>query len=78
MALETQDRIGGRHAATVVDYLYEGASGIRHYDADLACACVHGVLHQFLDYRCGALHNLPGRDHVCDLGRQNLQFAHFA
>ena len=77
VALECHAGIGGRHAAAVVNDLYEGAARILDEDADLRGAGVDGVFHEFLDHGSRALYDLAGGDLVGHrVGQQTYYIVH--
>ena len=66
MPLEGESRIGRRHAATVVDDLYHGPSGVQHDDMHFVGSCVERVLDEFLHDRRRPLDDLSGGNLVGD------------
>ena len=58
MALKGQSGIGIGHATAVVNDLNAGASRVNHQYVNGPGTGIHGILHQFLDNRCGALYHL--------------------
>ena len=67
MAFEADDSLVRRHAASVVNDLYECPAGIFQYHCYLPGSCIYRVLHQLLDYRRRSLHDLSRSYHVGDI-----------
>ena len=62
MGLEAHDGVVAIHAAAVVGDLYEPLAALLRRDADARRARVNGILDEFLDDGCGALHDFAGGD----------------
>ena len=60
MAFEGQSRIGGTHAAAIVDDLHQRLAGIFNNHLDERGLGSQRVLHQLLDNRSGTLDDLAG------------------
>ena len=74
MADKCERRIGGHHALSIVTDPNETPSGLRDIDGHARRSGVHRVLDEFLDDRCGALHDFAGRDPVGDLHGKHHDF----
>ncbi len=74
MALKGHAGIHRRHAASVVDYLDEGASGVLYVYLDYCRSGVDGIFHQFLYHGGGPLDYLSGRNLVCHRVGQQLHY----
>lgn len=61
MPLESQARVGLRHALAVVYHLYGGAPGINHQHMNVVSSGVYGILNQLLNYRSRTLYHLASR-----------------
>ena len=62
MALERQQRVGGRNPLAVVDHPQQPPAALAHFHAHLICAGVQAVLNQLLDRGRGPLHHFTGGD----------------
>ena len=71
MALERQQRLGGRDALAVVDHPHQPPAALAHLDADLVRAGVQAVLDQLLDRRGWPLHDFTGGDAAGYFGGKN-------
>ena len=60
MALEGHARVGGRHAAAIVDNLNERPAGIFYYYGNGRSASIDGIFDKFLYHRGRTLDNLAG------------------
>ncbi len=58
MTLESHAGVGGRHAAAIIDNLYQGAAGVLEDYRNGCGSGVYGILHELFDYRGRALDNL--------------------
>ena len=65
-----------RHAAAIVGDADHGRAAIPDLDRDVLRAGVKGVLHQLLDHRSRALHDLAGRNQVGDMRREQIDMRH--
>ena len=61
MALKTHTGIRLRHAAAIVDDLYECFAGIPNDQFNLCSACIHRIFKQFFHNGGGALYDLACR-----------------
>ena len=66
VTVEGHPCVDGRHAAAVVDNLYQVAPAVAEVDLHARRPGVDGVLHHLLDHRCGAVHHLARRNLVGD------------
>lgn len=76
MPLETESGVAVRHAATVVDDLYQCSSGVFDNELYFRCAGVDSVFEQFFDSRCRAVHHLASRYLVGDTVRKYVDNIH--
>ena len=60
MAFKGNARVGFRHAAAVVDYMYACLAGVDYYHVDLCGLGVERVFHKLFYYRCRALYYFSG------------------
>ena len=64
MALKAEHRLVGRHTASVVNDLDQGASGILDDHGHLIRPCIDSILHKLLHHGCRSLYDLSRGDHV--------------
>ena len=62
MPLESQARVGLRHAFAVVYHLYGGAPGINHQHMNVVGSGVYGILNQLLNNRSRSLNHFASRN----------------
>ena len=67
MWLVANVQIAFGHAATVVPNQNGGFSSVYDLNFDAGRSGIQGIFDQFLDDRCGAFHNLSGRDFIDDI-----------
>jgi hypothetical protein len=75
VALEAADRVRRGHAGTGVDYVDQGAAGIREVDVDACGTGIDRILDEFLDDAGGALDHFAGGDLVRNMRWQHLDEA---
>ncbi len=77
MAVESHARVDGRHAAAVVDDLYQVFAAVAEVDLHTPGTGVDGVFHHLLHDRRRAVDHLAGRDLVGDdLGQKSDAVGH--
>ena len=64
MPFKTENRLIGRHSATIIDDLYQGSACVLNDYSDLISSGIDGILHQLLDHGCRSLHDLSRGYHV--------------
>ncbi|MPN35300.1 hypothetical protein SDC9_182797 [bioreactor metagenome] len=74
--LQAEERVVGVHAAAVVGDGDQAGPGALDFDADPFCSRIDRVLHQFFNYRCGALDHFARGDAVAQVFGHDFDFTH--
>ncbi len=78
VAFESHTRIGRRHAAAVIYYLYKCTPGVLDYYLNHCGTGIDGVFHKFFNDRGGTLHHLTGGNLIGHrIGKQFDYITHY-